>query len=522
MALSPQESKLLKNSSNAVVSTKSIQAPKSKFEIFFKLISYIFYGFLFGMLAASFKFADTSEQIQVETSSVIAVFAISFLSIAVIYWTFKGDIRRYIPVNYYLVHLLNAILLVLGVFIISWFPIGNGTQAQIKDNIVERQFIVMISMFVWAIVMSLMIIISFARVKKLFPLSWTKIGYTSLILMLFAFTNLFIFLAAINYRDDKTDASTIMQVVGFSIYLVSFILFVLGITYIKVYRDILLGERTDYEIQTIRDWDNVKVLSLISSSIAVITFIIIIFWDQTIKLNSVVYAELIVDVIFVLSYLFVIIVSWKNAKDSSSKGRFTQAFKSIDSIMLLEVIAWIILMKTAIIQGGLISAQGDNVNNEDLFISGAIAYASIIILYLIATIFNVQTPNLKNSSISIATIVGAIFLESVVLAFVSEYDVISHPVWLSLFMVFPLLLGISISLIIRVWMVGKIFKGREQQIIVSNMKSDSNYINEKYKENEELEQQEIKEKELDEENIANIEEEFEANLEKEEEKNILV
>ena len=128
------------------------------------------------MLPASFKFAriPVGTPNAVEISGVVAILGLSILSISVIFWLFKGDIKRHMPIIHYGLHIFNAILLVLGIFIINFFPIGGDTlvsTANAAERIILRQFILMVLSIGHAVLLAIALAFIFRAYKKLFPLS---------------------------------------------------------------------------------------------------------------------------------------------------------------------------------------------------------------------------------------------------------------------------------------------------------------------------------------------------------------
>lgn len=465
---SVRESRFLSNNNDLVICAQEIRGKKWKLESLFRIASCIFYGFFFGMLPASFKFSSPSSDYIVEITSIIGLLAIALMSIMVIYWTFKGDIRKHLYVNYYIVHMMNALLLSVGVLVLAFFPISFNSNIAL-ENVRQRQFILMICLILWSIFMSLILLFSFMRVKKLFPLSWSKIVYSQLIFVITGLMHVLFFLAAVSEYNGKSDNTKIFLILSLLTYVLATILFVFALSYIKVYRDILLGERTDFEIRAIKDWEDAKILSIIVSTVASIVFIFSLTKDKIQDLNIFVYIEIAVDAIFILLFLLISLGLRLVDKNTS---KLLDLVKSIDYILMLEVFVWIILVKTTVIQGICVSVNQNLLPSEitSFYISAAIAFGSIALLYIIAIVMSINIPNLRNVAMSISSVVASILLALFTLTFTTTFAIpqLELTQWLPLFMLLTMVLGTTISLVLRVFDVSKIFKSSSFKYIQKN------------------------------------------------------
>lgn len=458
MAIQTNQSQFVFNEKQVATSKKETTEAKWKLDSLFKILSYVLYGFFFGLLPSTFKFSPDSTKYSVEISSVVAMLGVAIMSIAIIYWTFKGDIRRYSPLSYYITHSLNAVLLTIGLLWISFMPISNINDL---ETIKQRQFIMAITSIIWAVGLSLIIFVQMFRIRTLFPLSWSRIGFSWATLIINGFIHLFIFLAATSDYNGKTDNKTILLILSMILFVIGFILFIFALSYIKVYRDVLLGERTSFEIQAINDWESAKVLAIVSSIVASITFIVSLLLGREVQINAIIYLEAAINALFVLFYFIVLLnVRLQSKKLDKKQSKFVKMFKSIDHILLLETIIWIIVIKTTLIQGFYAGKVEDN--PSFLYIGLAISFASIALIYVLTVLFSVNIPNLRNTIISISSICGTIILGLFTLVFTTNFRLVELPLtsWLPLFMSLSLLIGISISLIVRVLTISKIFKSK--------------------------------------------------------------
>ena len=481
MAIQTNQPQALTNQSDAAVSTYQVVSKHWKLEPLFKLLSYIFYGFLFGMLPASFKFAKipVGTPNAVEVSGVVAILGLSVLSISVIFWLFKGDIKRHMPIIHYGLHIFNAILLVMGIFIINFFPIGGDTlvsTVNAAERIILRQFILMVLSISHAVLLAIALAFIFRAYKKLFPLSWSRIGFAQAVVIIASLTNIFIWLASRATLAGEFENQFVLLMMGLMIYVLAFIIFVFALSYIKVYRDILLGERTDWEIESINNWENAKSLALIASAMAAITFIVASFWTQGFSFDLMVIVEVTLDVILFTTYASMAFIAKhqerKQIKHPTKPGRFIKIFKSIDNILLVEVMIWIVLIKTTVIEGMMIANMTDVQQLQPnaiatLYLNALIAFAFVILLSIIGPLLAINIPNIKNMWVSILSIAGAILLSIFTIVFTTVFNAntTDNPVYLPLFMLLTFVGALSIALVIRIIMVSKIFKPQNRLLL---------------------------------------------------------
>ena len=476
MSVESQQRQTVNNQPELMVSDHQINSKPWRWEPVFKIISYILYGFLFGMLPAAFKLSKAPASVSanpVEISGIVAVLGVSCLSITLVFWIFKGDVKRHMAWGYYSLHIFNAISLLIGVIIINFFPIStaDGQISGLYQNISLRQIILASAMLVHVILISAGISIFFYHYKKLFPLTWSRICFAQGTLILAGFTNLFVFMAAMAQTNEEHDNMQMLLFVALFVFVLAFILFIFALAYIRVYRDILLGERTDLEIETINNWENAKSLALIGSSVAAVTFIVASYWNKVFSVPGImVWVDLVLNIALFSTYLSMVIVAKlqqrKQASAPAGKYRFLKVFKSIDNIFLLEVTIWTILAKSIIIEGAMMSSVGSSVDSgliSNLYLNSLICFVFIFLLYILGPIFALDIPNIKNMWISLATIISGALLVILTIVFTNIFSSngasnAENPVHLPIFMLITLTCGMSVSLILRTIMVGQIFR----------------------------------------------------------------
>lgn len=462
-----------KNQPELTVSSYQIDSKPWRLEPYFKILSYILYGFFFGMLPASFKFANIPSGINntIEISGIIAVFGVALVSITLIFWIFKGDVKHYASLGYYLLHIFNAISLVTGLVIIAFFPVGAsglGDAINQLKTVSFRQLVLAAIMIVHVLFLSAGISLFFYKFKKLFPLTWSRIAFAQGTLVLAGFTNSLVWFAAEAEMRNELDNMTMLLFVALMIFALAFILFIFALAYIRIYRDILLGERTDVEIESINNWENAKSLALISSSVAAITFIFASYWDKKFAVTGLIAVEIIFDILLFGTYLSLAIIAKiqerKEIQEPGHNYKFLKIFKSIDNVLFFEVIIWVLLSKAALIEGILITIGEKNSNLSEqvpnLYMIALISFFFVSLMYILGPILSIHIPNIRNMWISIVAICFSVLLIILTIVFTNILtdNTSENPSYLPLYMILTLLIGISISLILRTFMVSQIFQ----------------------------------------------------------------
>lgn len=476
-----QDNKTNVAKSRVVVSNQEIVSRKWRYDSIFKLLAGIVYGFFFGMLPASYNIGiqrDPSNPDIVELTSIIGMLALGIFSLIIIFWLFRGDIKKRYTTSYVITHFINALLLCAGMIVsIILYPNYNDPN---------RYFIFGVSYAGWGLIMSIYLISLFSLYRKQFPLSWARIPFAVISLFFMGLIEGALYLS---YIDLGLASSTgtedlLFQALALFFLVVSVCVFGFGIAFIKRYRDVLLGERTDNEIDTIQDWESARVSSIIVASSIVLTYAASLIWsnisvisDWTARLLSTpIYIEIVVDGLLLIPY--VVIITWiRFHKFNKSKKGFNvvKIFKSIDNGLMLDVFAWIILVKGTLMQGMLLSNTGvfgaSNSDQKSLML--ILSFGTLMLLYGFSVLIQANVPNLRNTTISIWTILFNISLALFAIIFagyLQSSSTISNYMYL-LFGLFALV-GMSISLIIKISMVSRIFKSRA----ATKQAIDRNYL----------------------------------------------
>ncbi len=483
-----QENYSSRDDRKVAISNQEITTRKWKFDSIFKFISGIIYGFFFGMLPATFIFnssIDASDPDKFEISMIISLLVIGILSITLIFWAFKGDIKKKHPIAYWITHLLNSIALSAGVLVATLLQPDTIDKL---GNISEDRFLIFGASYAgYALFMIIVSFITLFMYRRQFPLSWSRYSFVAFSLLFAGIGTFLIYLAvpAQNASSASDNSVTLFLVLAFVSLIISVLILGLGLAFIKRFRDVLLGERTEYEIDTIRDWESSRVLSIIMTAAMIATFTGAIILQATSNMfdsNDLIplYIEAGIDALFVLPYIIIVsIIKVKSIKNAHKNTIASKIFKTIDNGLMLDVFAWIIAIKSIILQGVIVSL-GDtntmwNATNEFKSLLLIIGFGSLILLYGFTTIIQLNVPNLRNTAITIPTIAFAIITALFVVLFSGflykpgQSDKSSISNWVFVFMPLVITIGISISLIIKICIVAKIFKTEwKEPVVIDN------------------------------------------------------
>lgn len=467
------------NKQRAIVSRQEITSRKWKFDSLFRVIVGIVYGFFFGILPASFNFGPSRSIVEpdpYDVSSIISLFFIGVLSVVLIFWLFRGDIKKRHPISYVMLHLINSLLLSVGILVATiMYP-------DFKSS--DRYFVLAASYGGWALFMMVLVTAVIGKYKKQFPLSWSRNWYVVASFFFMGLIQAIIFASkTILVQLDMPETAFIIQFGWLIALVIAISIFGFGIAFIKRYRDVLLGEKTDNEIDAIQDWNNARILSLIVSSIIIITYSFSLIWDDIVGSNlgnwiSIpFYIELGVDLVLLISYVLLLtIIKVKNLRHSRNIILNFKIFKAIDNGLLLDFLAWIVIVKSVLLQGTIAGTDFFASLDQLRPIMLVMTFATIMALYAFSILIQINIPNLRNTSISIATLFFAIVLAIFSIFFAVYLQAGSlMSKFVPVLLPFIILLGTSISLIIKISMIAKIFRANNPKYAQAANKSQLLY-----------------------------------------------
>ncbi|MBR4025696.1 MAG: hypothetical protein IKJ03_01950, partial [Mycoplasmataceae bacterium] len=173
----------------------------------------------------------------------------------------------------------------------------------------------------------------------------------------------------------------------------------------------------------------------------------------------------------------------------NSKNILFKFFRRIVNWLLLDILSWFILVKTSVIQGIIITLNISEINIVERIVMTIMCFSSIFILYSTSFIFQVNIPNLKNKAISSSTIISSILLGLFIILFsgyLSPNNLsIEKNISNQIFVLIPviLILGLSISLIIKISMISIIMKDNKPYLNLDKEKTEDVIKREIEKEN---------------------------------------
>ena len=481
MAIEALQEKTNVAKSRIVVSNQEIVSRRWKYDSIFKLLAGIVYGFFFGMLPATYNIGlkrDPSNPNIVELCSIIGLLVIGIFSLTVIFWLFRGDIKKRYTTSYVITHFVNSILLSIGIII--------ATVLYPNYNDPNRYFILGVSYAGWGLIISIYLLVIFSMYRKQFPLSWARIPFAIVSLFLMGLIEgvLYISFIDLGISSSSETEDLLFQLIALLLFVVSVCVLGFGIAFIKRYRDVLLGERTDNEIDTIQDWESARVSSIVIASVIVLTYAFSLIWSNigvvtnwmNRLLSTPVYIEIALDIVLLIPYVIAITtIRIYNYKKTKRGFNIAKVFKSIDNGLMLDVFGWIIIVKQTLLQGMLLSSNNvlGTSNSDQKALMLILSFGTLMLLYGFSILIQANVPNLRNTAISIWTIIFNLILVLFAILF-AGYLQSSSLISNYMYMMFGLfmLIGLSISLIIKISMISKIFKSK----LTSKQIIDKNYL----------------------------------------------
>ncbi|MBR3259563.1 MAG: hypothetical protein IKG09_02285, partial [Mycoplasmataceae bacterium] len=188
--------------------------------------------------------------------------------------------------------------------------------------------------------------------------------------------------------------------------------------------------------------------------------------------------ELLIDLFLIIPYIITIIYIKLKSDQKNSKNILFKFFRRIDNWLLLDILSWFILVKTSVIQGIIITLNISEINIVERIAMTIMCFSSIFILYSTSFIFQVNIPNLKNKAISSPTIISSILLGLFIILFSGYLSTnnlsIEKNISNQIFVLIPviLILGLSISLIIKISMISIIMKDNKPYLNLNKEKTE--------------------------------------------------
>ncbi|MGL6125291.1 MAG: hypothetical protein ACRC1F_02240 [Metamycoplasmataceae bacterium] len=458
MAYETTKSLDLERDKDYITQNKDILTKKIRWDNYLKGLSYFMYSLFIALLSLSFlltgarDLGDKNFQYLDLVNTFIGLFAV-LISIGVISWIYKGSLKKLFTVNYYWVHLVNALILSAISITTSIFsyPV-NGTLQEINDATTIHTLIFGLGILLWFIIGGGFLLFNIYKLKGSFPVSWLKVKLSLLTLAILPI------LAIISWAASMMpDMKMIFLIIQLGVFVAGFLYTAFAFTYVKSFKELILSDKTDQEIQKIDLFRNISFLMILIPALTLTVLginkalpIIGIWSNNTIEILSMI--SIIFDAIILIAYLIVIITfkrMSKNGKESKSK-----LLTSIDNSILMDFISWFLLVKTIVIVG---LSKGVDIS---IFMSLSSCFLAIFIINISTIVIGVNFPNIKNTSSTIINVISAMAILGMAL-FQSTFPAeaasnIFDSAEIIILTILPALIGSSINLGVKILSFTKI------------------------------------------------------------------
>ncbi|MGL5732974.1 MAG: hypothetical protein ACRCXE_02815, partial [Metamycoplasmataceae bacterium] len=386
------------------------------------------------------------------------------ISAGVISWVYKGSLKKLFTLNYYVVHLFNAFILSIIAVAISLpifeYPL-NGTIQEINDATQMQTLVFGIGIVAWFIIGGAILTSHMHKLKGTFPTSWLKWKLSLVTLFIFPV------LAMISWAASfMPEMKTVLLIVQLAVFVVGSLYSMFAYTYVKSFKELILSDKTEKEIQKIEYFRNISFLMILAPSLTLVILGIVkalpllsVWSSSNLEIMSVISVAF--DAIVLIAYV-ILIISFKR------KGNKTKLLSSIDNSVLMDFITWFLLVKTVVIVG---LSKGVEIS---VFMSLSSCFLAIFIINITNILIGVNFPNIKNTSSTIINIVASMAVLGMALfqsTFTPESSTnIFEGAEIVILTILPVLIAASINLGIKILGFAKIngFKkakaNKEQEI----------------------------------------------------------
>ncbi|MGL5617845.1 MAG: hypothetical protein ACRCWU_02165 [Metamycoplasmataceae bacterium] len=402
MAYETTQSLDLERDKEYITQNKDILTKKIRWDNYLKGFSYFLYSLFVALLSLTFLFTGAREignnnfQYLDLVNVFVGLFAL-LISSWVISWVYKGSLKKLFTINYYVTHLFNAVILSIISIALSLpiftYPV-NGTIQEINNATQMQTLIFGLGMCAWFIVGGLALTVNLRKIKGTFPTSWLK--------WKLSLVNLFIFpvLAMISWAASlMPEMKTILLIVQLGVFVIGLLYSMFAYTYINSFKELILSDKTEKEIQKIEYFRNISFLMILVPSLTLVILGIVkalpllnVWSSSTIEIMFVI--SIVVDALILIAYLF-LIISFKR------KGNKTKLLSSIDNSVLMDFITWLLLVKTVVIVG---LSKGVEIS---VFMSLSSCFLAIFIINITNILMGVNFPNIKNTTSTIINLVAS-------------------------------------------------------------------------------------------------------------------
>ncbi len=476
MAYEATQSLDLERNKGYITQNKDILTKKIRWDNYLKAASYFMYSLFISLLSLSFLFSGAqSPKLEFQYIDFINIFIglfVGLFSMGLISWVYKGSLKKLFIVNYYIVQLVNALLLSLIIIIMS-IPLfaypADGTIDEIVKVSQIRSLVFGIGLISWFVFMGSILLFTTYKIKGAFPTSWLKVKLSLFTMIIFPT------LAMVSWGISiMPQMSTVLLITQLIIFVLGFLYTSFSFTYVRTFKELILSNKTEQEIQKIDFFRNISFLMILMPALSLVILgitkalpILSVWSGNQIEILSIV--SMSIDAVILITYVAIII--W--FKKMGKKGKTNMLISSIDNSILMDFISWFILIKTIIIAG---LAKGVDIS---AYMSLSTCFIAIFVINISTILIGVNFPNIKNTTSTIVNVVAYLAILGMVLfqsTFPQESAAnIFEGVEMIILTLLPALIASSINLGIKLLSYSKISY------------EDKNNKNEKLKNTQEIE-----------------------------------
>ncbi|MGL5643309.1 MAG: hypothetical protein ACRCW3_00810, partial [Metamycoplasmataceae bacterium] len=268
-------------------------------------------------------------------------------------------------------------------------------------------------------------------------------------------------LAMISWASSlMPEMKTVLLIVQLGVFVVGSLYSMFAYTYVKSFKELILSDKTEKEIEKIEYLRNISFLMILAPSLTLVILGIVkalpllgVWSGSSLEILSII--SMVVDAIVLIAYLL-LIISFKK------QGNKTKLLSSIDNSLLMDFLTWFLLVKTVIIVG---LSQGVEIS---VFMSLSACFLAIFIINISNILMSVNFPNIKNTSSTIINIVASMAILGMALfqsTFTPESSTnIFEGAEIVILTILPALIASSINLGIKILFFSKLKISKKEKV----------------------------------------------------------
>lgn len=473
MAHEATQSLNLASDKGYITQNKDILTKKIRWDRYLKSGSYLMYSIFIALLSVSILLSGANVlapwNISIDLISIFIGLTAMLFSIGLISWIYKGTMKKLFVYNYYIMHFINALMLMIIVIVLS-LPIFAYKVEYINENPIfdikdvyimreTRSLVFGVGFISWSVIGAVGLLVNTFRLKGTFPAVWLKVKLSLIAIFIFPLIAMISWVAS-NPNQGSIDLFLWIELLIFALG-VLYITFIYS--YIKSFKELLLSDKTEQEIQKIDIFRNVSFLMILMSSTILVSigFIKVIpIWPQwgsgTMEITSII--STVIDGIVLIAYLVIIIF----AKHNKGKKQLNK-LSTIDNLIIMDFFKWFLLVKTIVLIS-VVATIGESLNLS-AYMCLSSNFIAIFIINISTILLGVNFPNIKNTVSTIVTTISSLIILAMVL-FQTTINSgaaanIFESSWSVILLMSPAVIASSINLGIKIMSYSKIKKDND-------------------------------------------------------------